>query len=372
MNILDDFRLQKTEIKQGYKRLLLVFAVQLSTISVLIILWVMSQNVVSIFDQYYHEKISDFYNVTIENIEYPDIAFLSEKGYFNMYIFMPDFEEQALYYNNRAIDYSDINLICDEDTLSESKILNGREYCENDNISGNYAAWISEEIAKENSIATGDVIEYQISEDKSLLFTVAGIVSGVDAGDIFVPFNTFLSDPMVKDLNIKFCLSAQVDSIVNYDSIKYRFGSQNKYMYFDELDHIFSLLFFIKSIFIGLSLIGAILCFVSIANICALHISGRKSYINMLYQLGMSSGKIKGLYSGVYLYNTILSVVLSNCIAEWYFSYFNNIINREFGNIHIETKNVLTISIALLIIFWGVTRVIICKSFKSIITVERD
>lgn len=366
MNIFDRMKLQKIEVEYEFKKLLLGYLVQTSTLSVLIVILVMCNNVVTVFDQYYHENIADFYNITVENIEYKDILFLEKRGYDEMYMYMPDLDEEAIFYQNGMIDFVCVNFICDERVFEELGSVAGREYTVADNLEGKHVAWITENAAIKYQIDVGDTIEYHMNNDLILPCVVEGILDCGDCDSVYIPVNTLIKEKNEKQYNIKCCLSTKTKDIANYDFIKLYLGCQRKYMYFDELDYIFSVLFFIKSIFIGLSIIGIILCFISITNICGLHISGRQDCIRMLFQLGMDTRSIKKIYSGIYIWSGVIAFVSSIAMAKYYVVYINSLIMERFGSTGIEINCIIPISIVLGgIILFG-TKVIVSKSFHQV------
>lgn len=365
MNISDKLFLEKTEIKYHYKQLIVSFFVQLSIISVVMVLLIMSKNVVSIFDQYYHNEISDTYSITIKNIEYSDFSYLKEQQISDMYVYMPNLEISEFYYNNQIISNSTLNLICNENSLSDTELIQGNDYTETDNLNRSYFAWISSEISDIYNIQIGDVIQYKISESDNINFTVQGIKKNIGAYDIFVPFNTFSSDALIHN-NIDFYLSANIDSIVNYDSLKFYLETKNKKISIDELESIFSLIFFIKSIFIGLSLIGIILCVLSLSNIYSMQIYKRTDYIKMLFQLGMNENNIKNLYFYIFYNITFFAIIFSYFIAKRYLRYFNTLLHNKLNNIFIPTDTLIYLQIVFLIFSILIIKILILKIWKNI------
>lgn len=358
MRALDRWRIEKQEIKYDWKNVILALLVEISLFSVILVLLTITTEMDGIFDRYMKKEMPEMYTVMLENISYSDLEELEKDGMSHLHIYEDTFVNGSFYVNGKEEEDYLPEIFYSTKEWSGGKVVEGKSY---EGTSDAHEVWITREMKEEFHLEVGSRIEYRFGEDDSLSGTVAGIVKGEVANVVYIPFDSL--EKALEEENgksVSFCGMGDIDSFINFDFLKTKWKKQGVKVESADLEELLSVIFFMKAVFIGLSVVGMLLCIIAVCNLYGIKMNVRAEFITMLMNLGMRKRQIQGIFFEIFFGINVISVIMAYLIAKFSLFYFNSLLKENFENMYLlcnklEISAVLTFVTAniLMLVFFG-------------------
>lgn len=326
MKRLDRWRIGKREIRYDWKNFALALLVEVSLFSVILVLLTITTELDGIFDRYLQQEMSGMYSVTVKNIRYSDLKDLANDGIDDLFLYSEQFGDGYFYTGDKKMEDYSLEIVSSEKEYSGvSKI---EEYSE-------CPVWIPKEMQDEFGIEVGNPIEYRYGEHGVISCVAAGVTEEKDGYSVYVPFrglDLYFENQAEK---ITFQGMGTIDSFVGFDFLQAKWKKSGVSILADDLEEVLSVIFFMKALFVGLSVIGMVLCIIAVCNIYGIKIDVREEFITMLMRMGMREKYIKSIFFDLFFVVNVISVLLAYIIAGFSLSYFNSLLRDKFDNMYL-------------------------------------
>ena len=349
MKKIDKWMIEKREIIYDWKNFVLALLVEVSLFAVILILLTITSEMDGIFDRYLQKEMSEFYSVTIENIRYSDMDALEKDGISNLGIYSEELSNGYFFVNEKKAEDYILEIVSSEEM--NMKLQEGKSWKEIKQEDLGCYAWITEEMKQDFHIETGSQIEYRYGNENKFSCIVAGIIEDDENALVYVPF--YCLDTILENTDhqtFSFSAFGEIKSFVGFDFLQTKWMKKGKKIVAEELEELLSVIFFMKAIFVGLSIIGLVLCIIAICNIYGIKINVRAEFITMLMRIGMREIYIKRIFFDIFFGINVISIIAAYMTARCSMNYFNDLLKEKFENMYIVCDKMEIIAVGIFIV----------------------
>lgn len=351
MKKLDKWFIEKREILYDWKNFVLALLVEVSLFSVILILLTITTEMDGIFDRYLQDEMPGMYSVTVKNVKYSDLNTLEEDGIRELYIYSEQLSDGSFYVAGKKTEDYSFQIVSSPQDFSDIEVVEGSSYQEKNKKDSNCYVWITKEMKEEFHIGVGSPIEYKYGKTSMISCVVAGIINAEEDYSVYISFDSLEVISDSTDIErISFEGMGTIDSFVGFDFLQAKWMKRGIKIIADELEELLSVIFFMKAIFVGLSVVGMLLCMIAVCNIYGIKINVRAEFITMLMRLGMREKHIKGIYFDIFLAINVVSSILAYVVARCSINYFNSLLKEKFENMYIVCDKMEIITIGLFVL----------------------
>ena len=357
---MDRIKIGVREIKYDRKNTILALVVEISLATVIMILLTFTLQLDVIVDVYFQREMPSSYSINIKNISYTQLKSLQKDGIKDIEIYSEKMNTGSFFYLNSEKDFEYV-IINDLDTAINERIIEGENVGVTQNKNNSFCSvWISKAIQDKYKINMGNEFTFRYNSGENMKCKVSGVIDEKESFQVYILF-TELEKFKGKEKQEDFIFQANgtLDSIVGYEFRQLKWKIQGIKVIAADLKEVTSVIFLIKAIFLGLSIIGTVLCVISLANIYGMKLHIRTNFIYILSEIGMQERIIQKIYQNIFYIINIISVIIAYIIARISLEYINALMEDTLA-VNMEWKQINIIALVIV----GIMTILIKILFK--------